>query len=173
MARIGLAALAALALAVGWPSAVRASCIAQTAEQQLVRADVVFVGTALEGPTATGIQRFRVAGYVKGEGPDVVRVATGVVVRPDGTGSITSVSVEARAGGRWRIYGTRRSDGEVFETSVCAGSRKLAAGESGEPAGSAASATDGVDRRVLIMVAFGVGVLLLAAALLGRRLRAS
>lgn len=168
--RIGIASLTALsAVALGWPAAAHASCIVQTPEQQLARADVVFVGTALEGPTATGTQRFRVATFVKGEGPDVVGVATGVVVRPDGTGSITSVSVEAAAGERWRIYGTR-AEGDVLETSVCAGSRLLAGAASGEFGGPAESRRP---VRALAAAALGVGLVVLAAALLGRRLRAS
>ena len=47
-----------------------------TAAQQRERADVIFNGLALEGPTATGIQRFRVTRYFKGSGPRVVRVNT-------------------------------------------------------------------------------------------------
>ena len=96
-----------------------------TWEQRLRAADVVFIGVALDGPTASGIQRFRVSRYVKGAGSLRVRVATGVVQRPDGAGSITSVSIRVAAGERWLIYADRRRDG-VLATSACAGSRRLA-----------------------------------------------
>lgn len=97
-----------------------------SAAEQRARADVIFDGVAMEGPTATGVQRFRVSRYLKGGGPRVVRVRTGVIRRPDGTGSITSVSVLAERGQRWRIY-ARGSPRGVLRTSVCDGSRRLAA----------------------------------------------
>jgi hypothetical protein len=125
------AVMAAAAVGLAWPAAATASCIAQTPEQQLRGADVVFVGVALEGPSASGVQRFRVDQYVKGSGATVVRVATGVVARSDGTGTVTSVSVEAAAGDRWRIYATRR--GDILDTNVCAGSTKLAADREPDP----------------------------------------
>src|SRR5438093_11515465 len=81
------------------------SCVCRSTEQQAAQADVIFDGDALEGPTETGVQRFRVRRYLKGAGPAVVRVAAGVTRHPDGSGSTTSVSVEAAAGETWRIYG--------------------------------------------------------------------
>jgi hypothetical protein len=129
MRRVWIIPVAAASLAgLGWPGAATASCIAQTPQQQLQSAEVVFVGVALDGPTETGVQRFRAERYVKGSGPEVVSVATGVIARSDGTGSVTSVSVQAAAGERWRIYGTKGTSGATLETSVCAGSTKLAAG---------------------------------------------
>jgi hypothetical protein len=113
------AALGALVLA----SAVQASCIPLTPAQQRARADVIFDGTALDNPTATGVQRFRVARYLKGRGPRIVRVQTGHVRRADGSGSITSVSIDVRRGERWRIF-ARGSPWRVVHTSVCAGSRE-------------------------------------------------
>ena len=104
-------------------SAAHASCIPTTAAQQRARADVVFEGIALEGPTATGVQRFRVSRYLKGSGPRVVRVSTGHIRRADGTGMITSVSIDVRRGDRWRIFG-RGSARQVLRTSSCDGSRK-------------------------------------------------
>lgn len=100
-----------------------ASCVPTTAAQQRARADVIFDGVALSGPTSTGIQRFRVTRYLKGRGPDVVRVNTGNVRRADGTGTVTSVSLVVRRGERWRIY-ARGSALKVLSTSVCDGSRK-------------------------------------------------
>ena len=40
-----------------------------TAAQQRARAHIIFKGVALDGLTATGIQRFRVIRYLKGKGP--------------------------------------------------------------------------------------------------------
>src|SRR5918992_6332889 len=100
-----------------------ASCIRMTSAEQRARADVIFDGVALEGATATGVQRFRVIRYLKGRRPTVVRVNTGNVRRADGSGSVTSVSVVALRGQRWRIY-ARGSAGKVLQTSVCDGSRR-------------------------------------------------
>ena len=132
-------ALAALAL--GWPAAASASCIPQTPQQQRDAAAVIFVGVALEGPTASGAQRFRVERYEKGAGPQVRLVSTGVVARTDGTGSTTSVSIEAAAGERWRIFGVQGSRG-ALDTNVCLGSTKLA---DASPAGAGAEATPFAD----------------------------
>jgi hypothetical protein len=105
-------------------SAAEASCVPSTPAQQRARANVIFDGVVLEGPTATGIQRFRVLRYLKGRGPKVVRVATGNIRRADGTGSVTSVSVIAARGQRWRIY-ARGSAWRVLQANVCDGSRRL------------------------------------------------
>jgi hypothetical protein len=117
-----LAAVAAAAAIVA--TAAEASCVPMSPAQQRVRADVIFDGVALEGPTPTGIQRFRVTRYLKGRGPKVVRVNTGNVRRRDGTGSVTSVSIVAARGQRWRIF-ARGSTRRVVRTSVCDGSRRL------------------------------------------------
>jgi hypothetical protein len=116
-----LARLTAIALLA---SAAQASCIPMTAAQQRARADVIFNGRALEGPTATGIQRFRVARFLKGRGPRIVRVNTMNIRRADGSGSTTSVSLVVRAGQRWRIYG-RGSARKVVQSNLCDGSRRL------------------------------------------------
>src|SRR6266850_8473930 len=79
-------------------STARASCIPTTPAQQRARAQVIFNGIALNGPTATGIQRFRVTRYLKGSGPRIVRVDTGTIRRPDGSGSTTSVSLFVKRG---------------------------------------------------------------------------
>jgi hypothetical protein len=105
-------------------SAAHASCVPITAAQQRARAHVIFDGVALENPTATGVQRFRVTRYRKGTGPRVVRVSTGHIRRADGTGTITSASLDVRRGERWRIFG-RGSAQKVLLTSACSGSRRL------------------------------------------------
>ena len=94
-----------------------------SAAEKRARADVIFDGVALEGPTATGVQRFRVTRYLKGRGPSIVRVATGTIRRADGSGSVTSVSVVAKRGQRWRIF-ARGSPRKVLRTSICDGSRR-------------------------------------------------
>jgi hypothetical protein len=159
MRRTFAAAVAAGGLALTAPGAVYASCIPQTEDQQRDRADVIFVGVASEGATASGVQRFQVERYLKGTGAGVVRVATGVVARSDGTGSLTSVSVVAAAGERWRIYATRRAEG-TLETSVCAGSVKLAAAQQGgtvpEAAERTRSAANAVTRPAALVVVAGL-----------------
>jgi hypothetical protein len=102
--------------------AARASCIKMSASEQRARADVIFDGVALDGPTATGVQRFRVTRFLKGRGPGVVRVQTGTIRRPDGTGMTTSISLHVERGQRWRIFG-RGSARKVLQTNLCAGSR--------------------------------------------------
>jgi hypothetical protein len=91
--------------------------------QQRSRADVIFDGVALEGPTATGVRRFRVNRYLKGRGPRIVRVSTGNIRHADGSGSVTSVSVIAARGQRWRIF-ARGSPWKVLRTTLCDGSRR-------------------------------------------------
>ena len=95
-----------------------------TPAQQRARAAVIFDGLALEGPTATGIQRFRVSRYLKGRGPRIVRVNTGHIRRADGTGTITSVSLFVKRNDRWRIF-ARGSAQKVLQSNACDGSRKL------------------------------------------------
>jgi hypothetical protein len=105
-------------------STAQASCVPMTAAQQRARASVIFNGVALQGPTSTGIQRFRVTRYLKGSGPHIVRVNTANVLRPDGTGTTTSVSLLVKKGEKWRIYG-RGSTRQVIRSNVCDGSRRL------------------------------------------------
>ena len=114
---------AAIAVLVGAAIA-EASCIYQTPAEQRARADIVFDGVALEGPTATGVQRFEVTRYRKGRGPAIVRVQTGHKVRADGSGSTTSVSIVVRKAQRWRIF-ARGSTRKILQTNICDGSRRL------------------------------------------------
>jgi len=62
--------------------------------------------------------------YLKGTGPAIVRVATGVVRRADGSGSVTSVSLLVKRGDHWRIFG-RGAAKTVVQSNSCTGSRKL------------------------------------------------
>lgn len=119
-----LVSVAAVLVAAALAPAAFASCLPVTAAEQRAGARVIFDGIVLDGPTPTGIQRFRVSRYLKGAGPRVVRVSTGNVRRADGSGSITSVSIFAKRGERWRIF-AQGSAARVLRTSVCAGSRKL------------------------------------------------
>lgn len=114
---LGLIAAALLA------STARASCIRMTPAQQRAQAQVIFDGVALEGPTATGVQRFRVSAYLKGKGPKIVRVDTGNKRRSDGSGSVTSVSLLVKRGERWRIF-AQGSATRVLRSNVCVGSKK-------------------------------------------------
>ena len=135
---------------------------------------MIFVGEALEGPTETGVQRFRVDRYLKGTGPETAAVATGVVARSDGSGSTTSVSVNVNAGERWRIYATKRAHSDVLETSQCAGSGKLAftGGSAGTPR-VPPTAAGGKDRTKVILLATCLAVLAVVslALVVRRRLR--
>jgi hypothetical protein len=123
MKRISLSIAALVLVAVAFSAAAYASCVPMTLAEQRARAQVIFDGVALEGPTATGIQRFHVTRYLKGRGPKVVRVNTGNIRRADGTGTVTSVSIIVKRGERWRIF-ARGTTGSVLRTSVCDGSRK-------------------------------------------------
>jgi hypothetical protein len=114
-----------LVLGAALPGVAAASCIPLTPAQQRARADVIFEGVALNGPTTTGVQRFRVGRYLKGTGPRVLRVATGEARRADGSETVTSVSIHVERGERWRIF-ARGSVRRVLRTSVCDGSKRLA-----------------------------------------------
>jgi hypothetical protein len=119
-----LTAFAVVATALGVVASAHGSCVPLSRAEQRARADVIFDGRALEGPTRSGRQRFRVARYLKGSGPRIVRVYTGRVRRADGTLIITSVSVNADRGQRWLIYARRTPTGGL-RTSLCDGSRRI------------------------------------------------
>ena len=117
---VGTSAIAVLVAA----GTAEASCIYQMPAEQRARADVVFDGVALDGPTTTGVQRFKVTRYRKGRGPAIVRVQTGHRVFADGSGLTTSVSIVVKKGQRWRIF-ARGSTRKILQTNVCDGSRRL------------------------------------------------
>jgi hypothetical protein len=106
------------------PSSAAASCVPMTAAQQRARAHIIFNGVALDGPTASGIERFRVIRYLKGKGPKIVRLSTGRKRYAGGGGVTTSVSIDSRRGETWRIYARQLRPG-FFQTTVCDGSRRL------------------------------------------------
>jgi hypothetical protein len=115
---LGVAAVSA------WLSApASAKCLPATAQQQRARATVIFDGVALDNPTGTGVQRFRVTRYLKGHGPHIVRVNTGVIQHADGSVSFSSESLRVHRGEHWRIYGSGVATG-IISTSLCAGSRR-------------------------------------------------
>jgi hypothetical protein len=116
--------LVSLAACATLTAAAQASCIPMTGAQHRARADLIFNGVALEGPTATGIQRFRVTRFLKGSGPRIVRVNTGTIRRPDGSGSTTSVSLFVKKGEKWRIF-ARGFARRVLQSNACDGSRRL------------------------------------------------
>jgi hypothetical protein len=120
---LALLILGCLVASVVLAAEAEASCVLTTPGKQRARANVIFDGVALQGPTATGIQRFRVTRYFKGSGPRVVRVNTGNIKRADGTGATTSVSLLVKRGEKWRIFG-QGSPQKVVRTTVCDGSRK-------------------------------------------------
>jgi hypothetical protein len=114
----GLAILAPAAYALCEPS---------TEQQRIERADVIFEGTALDGATETGIQRFHAARYLKGNGPEIVNVWTGwVTVRSDGMWGVTSLTLQVTQGSEWRIFAGGLAY-DVVSTISCSGSRKLPA----------------------------------------------
>lgn len=104
-----------------------ASCAGLTRGQQLAAARLVFTGRFLAGPTVrvggrdvlVSPARMRVLRYIKGRGPTLVRVTTAVTAQR----SIAEDGIEAQAGERWLIYTDSRHG--PYETSMCAGSRRL------------------------------------------------
>lgn len=127
-----------------------AICAAQTETQAFRRAEVVFEGVMLEGPTVMagdlgevlrGDAPVRVEHYLKGDGPQQVDVTTGfragdapAEVPDDATGPVpepvgfVSTGIAPAPGERWVIYGAWSDDGSV-RTSTCAGSHRF--GEAG------------------------------------------
>jgi hypothetical protein len=117
-----------VAAALAAPASASARCLASSERQKFERAEVVFVAIAMPGPNARRGQllspaRFRVVRYLKGRGPNVVRVQTGLSRRGRVLTHI-SEGIDPRAGEVWKIYGTRSSSG-VVRTSTCAGSRRF------------------------------------------------
>jgi hypothetical protein len=109
-----------------------ASCAAVSPSVYLASAQIAFVGVMLPGPTVhmgpgdvlTSPARVRVVRYLKGGGPRVVTVVTGVTHAAGGA-AVAEDGIQALAGQRWRIYATSRT--MPYETSVCSGSTPLGA----------------------------------------------
>jgi hypothetical protein len=108
------------------------SCAAASPPAFLAWAKVVFDGVMLPGPTVpmgagdvlTSPARVRVVRYLKGGGPQVVTVVTGVTHAAGGV-AVAEDGIQARAGQRWRIYAMTQK--MPYETSVCSGSAPLGA----------------------------------------------
>ncbi len=94
---------------------------------------MVFVGTMLVGGAANlgghsvlaSPARVRVSRYLKGAGPGVVTVATGVT---SGGNVVSEDGIEPLAGQQWMIY--TRSRRMPYQTSLCDGSRMFPARQS-------------------------------------------
>ena len=108
----------------------RAICAGGLTEEGAVQmAEVVFKGRVLAGPTveihgrqvADGFAHMRVLQYRKGDGPEVVGVATATRSQPGGLVSTNSVGINPAPDEEWMIYGQVEPDGTV-STSVCSGS---------------------------------------------------
>jgi hypothetical protein len=150
----GLALLAAVALlaacgrggaAAGPGEGSAASCAALPPGGALAQARVAFVGVALPGPTARlgnrrlliSPARMRVRRYLKGTGPRIVRVQTGVF----GDGAFGSEGIDPAPGERWIVY--TRSERPPYATGVCDGSKRIARASRPDPPSFAAVASDG------------------------------
>ena len=120
MRRLAITALAAALAVLCIPATASAACLAMTEKQLEEQADVIFKGVVLEGPTSNGIQRVRVARYLKGNGPRVASVATGVT-----PSSVTSESIHVTRGDPVRILGRLNPKSGVIETSECSGSGRI------------------------------------------------
>ncbi|MFL5824549.1 MAG: hypothetical protein ACJ764_14030 [Solirubrobacteraceae bacterium] len=127
------AGVAAGSTAARTPGASAASCAAQTRAQEFRAARVVFVGVMLSGPSTPkdgrgellSPARVRVTRYLKSHGPSTVRVQTGISRTDDGSYVGNSEGIYPRAGQHWKIYS--RSTHRPYATSVCDGSRQVAA----------------------------------------------
>lgn len=166
-------AAAALAIVASAPQA-SALCIAQTERDAVHRAEVIFEGEVMAGPTVEhgtrqvpdGFARFRVLRYRKGNGPQEVRVSTAFHIEPGGGVRSISDGITPAAGERWIIYGDRKKDGTVF-TSICSGSH-LAGERPPFDDGPAAGARDLVRYQWPALLGASV-VAVVGAALLRRR----
>lgn len=102
-------------------------CARVAPSKYLSEARVAFIGTMMAGRTvevANGSvllspAKVRVSHYLKGHGPKVVRVVTGVV----STSVDNAEGIEPQIGQRWIIYSPSRS--APYDTNVCNGSKQL------------------------------------------------
>jgi hypothetical protein len=107
-----------------------AICAGGLTERRAARmAEVVFKGRVLAGPTlevrgrqvADGFATMQVLEYRKGDGPEVVRVATATRSQPGGMVLTVSEGITPAPEEEWMIYGQLARDGTV-STSACSGS---------------------------------------------------
>ncbi len=107
-----------------------ASCAGLSPAKLLAGARVVMVGTMLPSVTlAYGNQRvlasparFRVLRYLKGRGPEMVRVETAVTRIPGGIETAED-GITPAVGQLWKIYS--HSKRSPYQTATCAGSREI------------------------------------------------
>jgi hypothetical protein len=118
---IGAVACGLAAAAVTPPTA-SACCIWTPEADRIAGADVIFEGAAIEGPTETGVQRFRVTRYLKSTGPEVVSVKTRPALNAVMV-AMTSVDLVVEAGSEWRIFGYGAANGVIGANSCT--SRRL------------------------------------------------
>jgi hypothetical protein len=141
-ARTALLAAPIAALAVGCSNLTHASsggsgngtsaglCAAAAAPEYFAGARIVFTGTMLPGlmvdlgghQVLVSPARVRVIRYLKGNGPKIVTVATGVVRDGDG-GAVSEDGIQPWAGQHWKIYTS--SSRMPYETSICGGSKPM------------------------------------------------
>lgn len=103
-------------------------CAALTSSRYFVQAQIVFTGTMLPGPTAdlgghrvlVSPARVRVAHYLKGNGPKMVTVATGV---SQGGNVANEDGIQPLAGQHWKIYTSTRQ--MPYQTSICEGTKLM------------------------------------------------
>jgi hypothetical protein len=105
-----------------------ASCAVRSTSQYLSSARMAFVGIMLPGRTEhldgrdvlVSPARVRVKRYLKGSGPHVVTVVTGVAAA-DGEDVVDEDGIAPQAGQVWQIYATSRQ--MPYLTSICDGSK--------------------------------------------------
>jgi hypothetical protein len=97
-------------------------------------ASVIFEGVVMPGPVATvgghsvalSPARLQVTHYLKGDGPTIVMVSTGVSGK-NGVVTVTEDGILPIVNQTWKIYAT--SVGQPFQTSICAGSHVIGTGQ--------------------------------------------
>jgi len=113
-------------------------CAERTRAEILARARIVVIARALPGPTATlghlhvltSPARFAVVRYVRGHGPAVVEVTTGVT-RASGSARVSSGGIRPLAGQTWEIVAPNGAS--PLDTSVCDGSHVVTSGGAVQP----------------------------------------
>ncbi|MGH8991023.1 MAG: hypothetical protein ACRDZ7_05785 [Acidimicrobiia bacterium] len=171
-----LSALVLLALGAVPATAI---CTGNLTEEGAVRAaEVVFKGRVLAGRTleiggrqvVDGFANMRVLEYRKGDGPDVLRVATASRSQPGGLVLTVSEGIMPAPDEEWVIYGQVEPDGTV-SASVCSGSHP-----SGQPSfdkSAGGKLADLVQNQWgwIVSAAFAAGAVGLAVARVARRRR--
>jgi hypothetical protein len=156
-----------------------ASCAGRLTEEGAVAAsEVVFKGRVLAGPTleiggrqvADGLANMRVLEYRKGDGPEIVRVATGSSSQPGGLVLTHAEGINPALDEEWVIYGQFESDGTVF-ASPCRGSHPSGQPFFDESAGRKLEDLVRYQWGWIVSAAFAAGAVGLAVARIARRRR--